>query len=111
MTEPTKNPAPPKDLSRESSRWWRSVVESYELRPHHLKLLTLAARTWDRGEAARRALAENGLTYSDAHGVRRPAPETVIEKNCAIAFARLLRELRLDASTMEDDDNRIPRNR
>ena len=99
---------PPKDLSRESARWWTNIVETYQLESHHLRLLTLAARCWDRAETARQGLRKHGLTYVDKHGVKRPSPETVIEKNCAITFARLLRELRLD--DVEDDGPRIPRN-
>jgi phage terminase small subunit len=104
-----ENPVPPKDLTPETARWWSDVVATYQLQPHHVRLLTLAARTWDRGETARQALRKHGMTYTDKHGVKRPAPEATIEKNCAISFARLLRELRLD-SAPDDDDARPPRN-
>jgi phage terminase small subunit len=108
MPESIKSPSPPKDLLPESAAWWRSVVETYELEPHHLRLLLLACRTWDQGEAARKALRKNGTVYVDRHGVRRSAPEFVIQKNCAITFARLLRELRLDSAP--DEADRVPRN-
>jgi hypothetical protein len=104
-----KIPSPPRDLSAESARWWTGVVESYELQPHHLHLLTLAARALDRIATAREALRKNGLIYRDGHGVRRASPEAVIEKNSSILFARLLRELRLD-DVMDDDADRVPRN-
>lgn len=107
MPEETKVKVP-KDLSAESRHWWLEVVENYDLEPHHVHLLTLAARTLDRGETARQALRKHGMTYVDKHGVKRPAPECLIEKNSAITFARLLRELRLD--DVEDDGPRIPRN-
>jgi hypothetical protein len=54
-------------------------------------------------------MLKNGTTYTDRHGVRRSAPEAVVQKNSAIAFARLLRELRLD-NVEEPDDVRVPRN-
>src|SRR5712672_1601081 len=107
MSESTKFPQPPKDLKPATRHWWASVVEAYALESHHVHLLTLAARAWDRAEAARVALRKHGLTYTDKHGVKRPAPEAVIEKNCAVTFARLLRELRLDDGPQ--DDERIPR--
>lgn len=103
-----KDPAPPKDLSRESAQWWRSVVESYELQPHHVHLVTMAARCLDRAASARKALLKGGMTHRDGHGVLRPAPEITIEKNSMITFARLLRELRLD--DVEEDEPRVPRN-
>jgi phage terminase small subunit len=97
-----KLPAPPKDLAPETRAWWQEIVNEYVLESSHLRLLTLACRTWDRGEAARAALCKHGLTYTDNHGVKRPSPEATIEKNCAITFARLLRELRITNSEPED---------
>lgn len=41
------------------------MLEEYSLEPHHLKLLARAAEAWDRGERAREAIAEHGLTYED----------------------------------------------
>jgi hypothetical protein len=105
-----KTIAVPKDLSPESAAWWVSVVETYPLEPHHIRLLTLAARELDRGEAARKAIAKNGMVYKDKYGVKRPSPETVIERNSAIAFARLIRELKLDHMNDEDEMPGVPRN-
>lgn len=102
-----KNPSPPRDLSASSAAWWRNVVATYELEPHHVTLVTAAARALDRAESARQAIARNGATYRDKHGVRRPAPEVVIERNSVVLFARLLRELRLDDGG--DDESRLPR--
>jgi hypothetical protein len=104
-----ENPKPPTDLSAESSAWWTSVIETYELAPHHVLLLTQAARALDRAEAARKALKKNGSIYVDKHGVRRPAPEVLIERNAAVLFSRLVRELRLD-NVEDGDTDRIPRN-
>jgi hypothetical protein len=104
-----KNPKPPKDLSPESSAWWISVAEEYSLQPHHLHLLSEAARCLDRAASAREALRKGGLIYKDGHGVQRARPEAVIEKNSMITFARLLRELRLD-NAEDSDADRIPRN-
>ena len=43
-----KPPAAPHHLHN-SKAWWVSVVTDYELEPHHLRILTLAAEAWDRG--------------------------------------------------------------
>jgi phage terminase small subunit len=73
------------------------VVKTYSLEPHHLHLLALACRAWDRAEQARQALAEAGtLTFQDDRGMVRARPEVAIERDARTGFARLLRELDLD---------------
>lgn len=98
---------PPRDLRLDTRRWWKEIVEGYELESSHLRLLTLCARAWDRGEQARQVLRTAGLTFVDGHGVRRARPEVIIERNAWIAFSRLLRELRLDVSPPDDRPRRL----
>jgi len=86
----------PQHLQPATRRWWSSVVADFELEDHHIRLLTLAAESWDRCQQAREAIAEHGLTYVDGHGSPRARPEVGIERDSRIAFARLLRELGLD---------------
>lgn len=97
---------PPKHLSKDAKVWWLQVVDSYELEPHHVKILTLAVEAWDRCQGARRALAEHGTTYMDRFGQPRARPEIAIERDSRVAFARLLRELGLDI--FEPSENRSP---
>ena len=96
MSRENKQPKPPTHLRPETARWWRSVVADYELAPHHVRLLTLAAEAWDRCEQAREILAADGLTYTDRFGQPCSRPEVAIERDSRVAFARLLRELALD---------------
>src|SRR5690625_7730683 len=91
-----KLPKPPRHLRAPTRRWWSEVVEEYVLEPHHLRLLTLAAEAWDRGEEARKILAKEGLTFTDRFGQPKARPEVAIERDSRIAFARMLRELALD---------------
>jgi phage terminase small subunit len=87
----------PAHLREPTKRWWRSVVKDYDLAPHHTRLLTAAAESWDRLQQAREALAKYGLTYDDPKsGAPRSRPEIAVERDSRIAFARLLRELDLD---------------
>jgi P27 family predicted phage terminase small subunit len=86
---------PPKHLCAETRRWWSSVVEEYELEPHHVRLLTLAAETWDRIQQARRVIARDGLTAKTRDGVKLH-PAVRVEQDGKVIFARLLRELDLD---------------
>jgi P27 family predicted phage terminase small subunit len=92
----------PMHLEAKTRKWWRNVLEDYELEEHHVKLLTLAAEAWDRCQEARRILDENGLTYTDRFGCPRARPEVAIERDSRIAFARLLRELALDLEPPEE---------
>ena len=94
-TSETTEAAPP-HLEPETKAWWGWVVSTYRLEQHHLKLLVLACESFDRSVAAREAIGEQGLTYTNRHGEPRPRPEVSIEKDNRLSFARLLRELDLD---------------
>ena len=101
-----ETPKPPRDLSAPTKRWFASIAATFELEPHHVRLLELAARAWDRAEQARKVLAKEGLTVADRYGQLKPHPCIGIEKDSAIRFARMTRELSLDVSP---PDSRPPR--
>jgi len=88
----------PTYLQPTTRKWFAQVVADYELERHHIKLLTLAAESWDRGVEARQKLATEGLTFTDKFGAPRIRPEIAVERDSRIAFARLCRELDLDAN-------------
>jgi P27 family predicted phage terminase small subunit len=91
-------PEPPAHLSDHAKGWWRSVLADYELEPHHLRLLQAAAEAWDRMQQAREAIADHGsITFTDSQGNLKAHPAEAIERNARTAFARLVRELDLDA--------------
>ena len=91
---------PPGTLKTDTARWWRKVTSDYVLEEHHLRLLTLAAYAWDRADTARRTIqASGGTTFVDRFGQPCARPEIAIERNSTIAFARLTRELDLDAGS------------
>ena len=96
----------PKHLEKPTAAWWLRVMADYQLEPHHVRLLTLAAEAWDRCVQAREVLAEKGLTYDDRFDQPRARPEVAIERDSRIAFARLLREVALDID--EPAENRPP---
>ena len=100
------NMTPPRHLRPASKTWWASVVKDYEgLQPHHLRLLTLAAESWDRVEQARKILNEEGLTVVGRFGPKAH-PLVAVEQNNKVLFARLVRELNLSETP---DDSRPPR--
>ena len=97
---------PPEHLREPTKEWWRTTVADFELEDHHLRLLRLACEAWDRGQEAREALVEHGLTYEDRFLQPKARPEVAIERDSRLAFARLLRELALDVA--DPDHSRPP---
>lgn len=89
---------PPAHLSAKTRRWFASVCDGYELEDHHLRLLELACETWDRCQAAREIIDREGMIYVDRFDTPRARPEVAIERDCRLAFARLVRELDLDVA-------------
>jgi P27 family predicted phage terminase small subunit len=87
----------PAYLRPETRQWWNQVVDGFELEPHHVRLLTLAASAWDRAEEARERVKKDGAYLKDRFGQLRAHPAVAVERDCMVAFARLLRELALDA--------------
>ena len=97
-----KAPKVPVHLRPETQKWFRSVLSDFDLDPHHVHLLTLAAEALDQAHGAREMLDANGQTFTDRFGQPKARPEVDILQNSRIAFARLLRELALDGVTSPD---------
>lgn len=102
MTSPKPTLKPPPHLKPLTAKWWSDVLTQFELEAHHVRLLTLAAEAWDRGQEAREAIAAHGLVYADRFGAPRTRPEVAVERDARLAFARLLRELALDGIEAPD---------
>jgi P27 family predicted phage terminase small subunit len=96
VTKAKQPPAAPRHLSATTRKWWRSVVSRWDLEDHHVRLLTLAAEAWDRGEQARDLVAREGLTVPTRDGGAKLHPAVRVETDCRLGFARLIRELDLD---------------
>ena len=92
----------PEHLNADTRTWWGIVATEYELEGHHLRLLTLAAESWDRGQEARETLAKSGPYYMNRQGEPRAHPAVAVERDSRIAFARLMRELDLDGVPAPD---------
>jgi phage terminase small subunit len=88
--------------------WWRSITRRYRFEGHHLRLLVLACESWDRRAEARKQLEKDGMVTANRHGELRPHPAVAIERDSAIRFARLVRELAL-ADSDAPDESRPPR--
>jgi phage terminase small subunit len=107
MSTETATPKAPKHLVAATRTWFDKVLADYALEPHHVRLLTLAAESWDRCNQAREALEKHGLTFDDRFGAPHARPEVAIERDSRLAFARLVRELDLDVDAPAEG-NRPP---
>ncbi|MCO6436021.1 MAG: hypothetical protein J5J06_02925 [Phycisphaerae bacterium] len=96
----------PKHLKPATRRWFEEIAAEFELEAHHVKLLTLAAESWDRCQGARELLDKSGVSYTDRFGCPRSRPEVAVERDSRLAFARLVRELGLDVAP---EPGRVPR--
>lgn len=92
-----RRPSAPAHLTAATRAWWSSVIEEFALEGHHVKLLTLAAESWDRAQEARATIKAAGPYFDDRFGQPKAHPALAVERDSRISFARLLRELDLDA--------------
>ena len=91
-------PKAPRHLKAATRRWWAAVVNDWTLEAHHIRLLTLAAEAWDRGQEARALVAKDGLCVATKAGGPRLHPAVRVQQEAEIGFARLIRELDLDVA-------------
>lgn len=101
-----RRPKAPEYLSAESRKWYQAVLRLYELEPHHVELLRLAALALDRAEQARQAIAIDGPFVKTRLGETKRHPAVAVERDSMEEFRRLTRELGLD---LEGPDSRPPR--
>ena len=96
------NQTPPAHFSPSTASWWATVMDEYALEPHHVRLLTLACEAYDSAQDAREILQREGKIFIDRFDQPKPRPEVAIQRDSAIGFARMLRELDLDISGPTD---------
>lgn len=75
------------------------MVSEFEPQSQHLKILQCACEAWDRLQAARAQIDNDGLTFTDRLGNMRPHPACAIERDSRIGFIRAIKELGFDAVT------------
>jgi P27 family predicted phage terminase small subunit len=84
------------------------VCDEFDLEDHHRRLLQLACEAWDRGQRARELVEAEGVVVEDRYGRPKAHPAVNIQRDAEITFARLVRELALDADPPSPDP-RLPR--
>ena len=87
----------PDHLSPESKRIWREVVQEYSLDDAAgLRILRVALESFDRAQAARKAIDRDGMTTRDKAGQLKSHPLLPIERDSRAAFLAGLKALNLD---------------
>lgn len=99
----------PKHLSKESKKIFRSIVSDYGIYDEAgLKILQAALEAFDRAQAARVAIDEQGMTIKDKFGQIKPHPLLANERDSRAAFLAALKALNLDIETLNDGPGRPP---
>jgi P27 family predicted phage terminase small subunit len=89
---------PPEHLLEQGRGCWEQITLNYSLEDHHLRLLQKACEMLDRGAEAKTTLLKQGTYIVDKRTQNLiPHPAVKVERDSAIAFTRILRELGLDA--------------
>ena len=102
--DPEPLPAPaPEHLSPAMRAWWKTVVTTFVLEPHHLLLLENAADAWDRTVQARKAVQREGLSVPTGSGGTKKNPAVDIERDARAQFITALRTLDLDVTLPPQD--------
>jgi P27 family predicted phage terminase small subunit len=96
-----KLPKPPSHLKTATRRWWKMVLENFDLEESELPLLEAACVSWDRACEARRLIDEQGLTVSDRFGQLKANPACGIERDSLATYGRLIRQLGFGTSETE----------
>ena len=94
--------SPPAHLNADTGHWWSTVMAEYSLELHHVQLLTLACEAYDSATEAREVLRREGKIFIDKFDQPKPRPEVSIQRDSAIGFARMVRELDLDGAGPTD---------
>lgn len=88
-----KHPKAPTHLKTATRRWWRLVLENFDVEDAELPLLEAAATAWDRATNARELIDAEGAVVRDRFGQPKPHPACGIERDSLATYGRLIRQL------------------
>jgi P27 family predicted phage terminase small subunit len=91
----TRLPSAPRHLSKEARKLWRRLVATYIFDDAQLLILRTALEAFDRLQAARAALNEEGATYLAPSGQLKANPAASVEKDARAGMLSALRMLNL----------------
>lgn len=107
-----KNPIPrcPAHLSPEAKRLWKRLFAEWVIdEPGSVAILVSALESFDRCQAARRAIAEDGLSVKDRWGVPKVHPLAAVLRDAEASFRAGLRQLGIDKAPNESPPRGVGR--
>ena len=99
----------PTHLSTEAKRWWRKLVDEFDITDEGgFLVLQTALEAFDRMRAASVAIATDGLTVVDRFGQAKPHPLLSIERDARGQLLAGLKALNLDLEPLRPAPGRPP---
>jgi P27 family predicted phage terminase small subunit len=88
---------PPKHLTAEGKRLWRSLFGQFVLDDAAgIALLRVAVEAFDRAQEARRMIKAEGAVLTDRFGQKKAHPACAIERDARGQFLAAIRALKLE---------------
>ena len=87
---------PPKHLSREAKKIWRTINHERVMPDSYLVILRVSLEAYDRLQAARKILDEEGIYYKTETGYKREHPCLRIERDARSGFLAAWRQMNLN---------------
>jgi P27 family predicted phage terminase small subunit len=99
----------PKHLSTEARKIWREILSEYDIQDAAgLRILRVSLESFDRAQAARKAIDKEGMTVFDKFGQLKCHPLLPIERDSRAAFLAGLKNLNLDLEPLHNAPGRPP---
>ena len=97
----------PKHLSSEAKQFWKNLVDEYCIEDTAgLRILRVSLEAYDRAQAARMAIDEDGMTVRDKFNQIKPHPLLPVERDSRAAFLSGMKALNLDLEPLRDKPGR-----
>ena len=99
----------PSNLSKESQRWFRKIVDEYGIVDAGGLLISQATfEAFDDMRGAQAILKVEGLTIIDRFGQQKPHPLNNVVRDCRAQVFQGLKALNLDLEPLKDSIGRPP---
>jgi P27 family predicted phage terminase small subunit len=86
----------PEHLSEEAKSLWQAILEEFDLSASEKAILKVGLEAYDRCQACRQKITEEGFTIKDPSGRVRAHPALQAEKQAASVYLQSFRLLGLE---------------
>lgn len=94
--------SPPRDLSKKAKAIWKRLVAAYSISDDAgLTILEAGLRSYDRAEAARKAIDADGMLRADKFGIDKPHPLIPAERDHRAAWLNAIKMLNFDLEAVQ----------